>query len=53
MAVPAPPKRPARAIVPKKEEAKKTLVEIIEDSKSGMPAKSELDSRERRAFLKK
>lgn len=40
-------------IMPKKEEAKKTLVEIIEDSKSGLPAKSEIESRERRALLKK
>lgn len=37
----------------KKEEGQKTLVEIIEDARTGRPAKSELESREKKAFLKK
>lgn len=39
--------------MPKKEEAKKTFVDFIEDSRSGLPSKSELECREKRAFLKK
>ena len=44
-----------KIILPKerKEEGKKTLIEIIEDTKSGMPAQSEVDNKEKRAFLKK
>lgn len=42
-----------KAIVPKKDESKKTFVDFIEDSRSGLPSKSELESREKRAFLKK
>jgi hypothetical protein len=29
------------------------LIEIIEDTRSGIPAKSELESKEQKAFLKK
>lgn len=35
-----------------KEEGKKTLVEIIEDTKSGIPAKSEIETKEKRAYLR-
>jgi hypothetical protein len=41
------------AMIPKKEESKMTFIDIIEDTKSGVPAKSELESREKKAFLKK
>lgn len=39
---------PKASLVPKKEEGKKTLVEIIEDTKSGVPAQSEVDSKLKR-----
>ncbi len=42
-----------KVLVPKKEEHKKTLIEIIEDSKSGVPSKSEMESKEKKALLKK
>ena len=45
-------KTTTEAIV-KKEEGQKTLVEIIDDARSGRPAKSEIESKEKRAFLKK
>ena len=37
----------------KKEEGQRTLVEIIEDARTGRPAKSEIESKEKKAFLKK
>ena len=41
------------AILPKKEESQKTLVEIIEDARSGLPSKSELDKRIQKEALRK
>ncbi|CDW72041.1 myb domain-containing protein [Stylonychia lemnae] len=35
-----------------KKQGEKTLIEIIEDTKSGVPAKSELEIKEQKAFLK-
>jgi len=40
-------------IQPKKETSKMTFIDIIEDTKSGLPAKSELESRDKRAYLRK
>eukprot|EP00347_Sterkiella_histriomuscorum_P011109 403373722 len=40
-------------LVIQKTSGEKTLIEIIEDSRSGIPAKSELESKEQKAFLKK
>ena len=31
----------------------RTLIEIIEDRRSGLPAKSEIESKEKKAFLQK
>ena len=41
------------ALLSKKEESQKTLVEIIEDARSGIPSKSELDKRMQKEALKK
>lgn len=43
----------AIAIIPKKEESQKTLVEIIEDARSGLPSKSEVERRQQKEALKK
>jgi len=43
----------AIAVIPKKEESQKTLVEIIEDARSGLPSKSELERRQQKEALKK
>ena len=43
----------AIAVIPKKEESQKTLVEIIEDARSGLPSKSELEKRQQKEALKK
>lgn len=40
-------------VLPKKEYGQRTLVEIIEDANSGLPAKSEVERSQKRAFLKK
>lgn len=37
----------------KKEEGQKTLKEIIEDARTGMAARSEIENKEKKAFLKK
>ena len=46
-------RKEANMSIVKKEEGQKTLVEIIEDARTGKPAKSEIESREKKAFLKK
>ena len=43
----------AIAVIPKKEESQKTLVDIIEDARSGLPSKSELEKRQQKEALKK
>ena len=45
--------RTTKAKVPRKEVSKMNFIDIIEDTKSGMAAKSEIDSKEKKAFLKK
>ena len=40
-------------VAPKKEVSKMTFIDIIEDTKSGVPAKSEIESRDKRAYLRK
>lgn len=46
-------KNEGKVVLPKKEYGQRTLVEIIEDANSGLPAKSEVDRGQKRAFLKK
>jgi hypothetical protein len=43
----------AIAVIPKKEESQKTLVEIIEDARSGLPSKSEVEKSQQKEALKK
>ena len=47
-------KRPKQAKQPgpKKETSKMTIAEVIADTKSGIPAKSEVESKAKREFLK-
>ena len=40
-------------VAPRKEVGKMTFIDIIEDTKSGIPARSEVESRDKRAFLRK
>lgn len=40
-------------VAPKKEVSKMTFIDIIEDTKSGIPARSEVESRDKRAYLRK